>query len=250
MRRSRSTSKLAPRAIGTGKISPLTVESIVKGLSIACKENGCALIGGEIAEMPGLYQKGEYDLASFIVGKVKEKDIIDGSSIKKGDRVIGISSSGLHTNGYSLALKVLLEKEKLSLSRKAKGLSVTLGEELLKVHRSYLEPISKLSEHIAIKGMAHITGGGLVENVPRILPESTAVKIDKGSWDVPPIFSLIQGSGNIDEKEMYRVFNMGIGFVIIVDQKDSKKTLEILKGYPYGSHVIGEVIEGKKEVIL
>tara|TARA_Y100000310_G_scaffold339260_1_gene431404 strand:+ start:1267 stop:2517 length:1251 start_codon:yes stop_codon:yes gene_type:complete len=232
--------------IGTGKLQPNTITEIVKGLAKACKENGAALIGGETAEMPGVYKDGEYDLASCIVGKVKKANIITGSSIKPGDIVLGLPSNGLHTNGYSLALKVLLDHAGLKLNQKPKELNCTLGEELLKVHRSYLKSITTLQKAINVKGMAHITGGGLIENIPRILPSNAQVTINKNSWTVPGIFNLIQQQGNIEEQEMFRVFNMGIGFVVIVDKKDLQKAKSFLKN----SIEIGMVEKGNKNVII
>jgi phosphoribosylformylglycinamidine cyclo-ligase len=236
--------------IGCGKVYPKVIEEIVKGLSIACEENNCALIGGEIAEMPGLYKEKEYDLASFIVGKVKREKIIDGSKVKKEDVVIGLSSNGLHTNGYSLAIKVLLEHAKLKLDDKPKGLGITLKDELLKIHTSYLKPVSEILYKFEIKAMAHITGGGLVENIPRVLPEGMSVELDKKSWKVNGIFSLIQKLGNIADNEMYRVFNMGIGFVIIADENNANKILKILAKYPSKAQIIGKVVSGNRKVIL
>lgn len=236
--------------IGCGKVYPKVIEQIVKGLSIACKENNCSLVGGEIAEMPGLYKEREYDLASFIVGIVKRKKIIDGSSVKSGDLVIGLSSNGLHTNGYSLAIKVLLEHSKLKLEDKPKGLGCTLKDELMKVHTSYLKPISEILDKFEIKAMAHITGSGLVGNIPRILPNDVSVELDKKSWKINPIFSLIQKLGNITDEEMYRVFNMGIGFVIIIDKNDANKILKLPAKYPFTSKIIGKVIHGNRKVIL
>ncbi|MFH0868359.1 MAG: phosphoribosylformylglycinamidine cyclo-ligase [Candidatus Woesearchaeota archaeon] len=233
--------------IGCGKVYPEVIEEIVKGLSIACKENDCALIGGEIAEMPGLYKEKEYDLASFIVGKVKKNKIIDGSNVKKGDVVIGLSSNGLHTNGYSLAIKVLLEHSKLKLEDKPKELSCSLKDELMKIHTSYLKPVSEILDKFNVKAMAHITGGGLTENIPRVLPDGVSVELDKKTWKINPIFSLIQKLGNIDDDEMYRVFNMGIGFIIIVEKAD--EILKILAKYPFKCQVIGKVIDGNKKVI-
>ena len=236
--------------IGCGKIYPEVIEEIVKGLSIACKENNCALIGGEIAEMPGLYKEKEYDLASFIVGTVKRKKIIDGSKVKRGDMVIGLSSSGLHTNGYSLAIKVLLENAKLGLRDKPKGLGCTPKEELMKVHISYLKPVSEILDKFEVKAMAHITGSGLVGNIPRILPNNLSVELNKKSWKINPIFSLIQKLGNINDDEMYKVFNMGIGFVIIVDKNIAKKILNILMKYSFKSQIIGRVINGDRKIIF
>jgi len=236
--------------IGCGKIYPEVIEGIVKGLSIACKENNCALIGGEIAEMPGLYKEKEYDLASFIVGIVKRKKIVDGSKVKKGDVVIGLSSSGLHTNGYSLALKVLLENSKLKLEEKPKGLGRTLKEELMKVHTSYLKPVSEILDKFEVKAMVHITGSGLIGNIPRILPNNLSVELNKKSWKINPIFSLIQKLGNINYEEMYKVFNMGIGFVIIVDNNNADKILNMLTKFSFNSQIIGKVVEGDRRVSI
>jgi|ETN01SMinimDraft_4_1059930.scaffolds.fasta_scaffold08248_2 phosphoribosylformylglycinamidine cyclo-ligase len=236
--------------IGCGKVYPEVIEGIVKGLSIACKENNCSLIGGEIAEMPGLYKEKEYDLASFIVGKVKRKEVIDGSNVGKGDIVIGLSSNGLHTNGYSLAIKVLLEHAKLKLEDRPKGLGCTLKDELMKVHMGYLKPVSEVLTKFKVKAMAHITGGGLVENIPRILSNGMSVELDKKSWKVNAIFSLIQKFGHISDEEMYRVFNMGIGFVIIVNENDVSGILKILSKYSFKSQIIGKTVDGNKKVIL
>jgi len=240
--------------IGCGKVFPEIIEGIVKGLSIACKENNCSLIGGEVAEMPGLYKEKEYDLASFIVGSVKRKKIIDGSNVRKGDVVIGLSSNGLHTNGYSLAIKVLLENSKLKLDERPKGLGVALKDELMKVHTSYLRSVSEIMDKFEVKAMAHITGGGLIENIPRVLPENVSVELDKKSWKVNPIFSLIQELGRINDDEMYRVFNMGIGFIIIVNESDANKILRSLAKFPFKCQIIGKVIDrnrkGKARVVL
>ena len=236
--------------IGCGKVYPEVIEEIVKGLSVACRKNNCALIGGEIAEMPGLYKEREYDLASFIVGKVKRKKIIDGSKIKKGNVAIGLSSNGLHTNGYSLAIKVLLENAKLRLEDKPKGIACTLKEELMKIHTSYLNPVSEILDKFEVKAMAHITGSGLVGNIPRILPNNMSVELNKKSWKINPIFHLIQKLGNITNEEMYKVFNMGIGFIIIIDKNDVNKILKILIKYSFKSQLIGEVIGGNRKVIL
>ena len=231
--------------IGSGKLNPYVIRDIVKGLSIACKQNGVALVGGETAELPGLYKEKEYDLASFIVGVVEKDEFVDGSKIKIGDKVIGIASTGLHTNGYSLALKVLLEHSKLSLNSTIKELGIPLKDELMKVHKSYLDDVNKIKEFAEIKGMAHITGGGLIENIPRVLPENCSVEIKKKSWKILPIFELIKSKGNVPEDEMYRTFNMGIGFVVVVSKDDAKKALKKNKG-----NIIGKVVKGNGEVIL
>jgi len=235
--------------IGIGKVNPKVIEGIVKGLSIACKENNLALIGGEIAEMPGLYKENEYDLASFIVGKVNKNKIISGSKVKEGDLVIGLSSNGLHTNGYSLVFKVLFDHAKFKLEQKPNGLSCTLKDELMKIHLSYFSPVNELMKKFEIKAMAHITGGGLPENIPRVLPDGCSVKLQEKKWNVQPIFKLIQKHGNIAKDEMYRTFNMGIGFVLIVNKNDSEKILAQLKKH-VNSQIIGEVVSGNKKVSI
>lgn len=226
--------------IGTGKLKPEVVSDIVEGMSKACKKNNMALLGGEMAELPNIYKKGEYDLAGCIVGAVEKKNIVNGKSIKKGDKVIGLKSGGLHTNGYSLALKVLMGSERARKNKK-------LVHELMKMHVSYLEPVKKLMKKTRIKGMAHITGGGLVENIPRILPGNVSVKIDKKTWGVPGIFRLIQKKGNVPGEDMWRTFNMGVGFVIIVSRNQAKKALKILGK---NAVLIGKVVKGRRKVLL
>jgi phosphoribosylformylglycinamidine cyclo-ligase len=210
-----------------GKLDPSVASEIVKGFSIACKENGCALIGGETAEMPGVYQIGDYDLSGTIVGIVEKSKIIKGESITSGDVLIGISSSGLHTNGYSLARKVLLEKYKLK--EKLSSLNKSLGEELLIVHRSYLSLIRTTKSKVELKGISHITGGGIVGNTKRILPKGLKLKIDWSKWEVPPIFKLIQDAGDITDDEMREVFNMGIGLVFVVSKENLGTVLKLAK---------------------
>jgi len=236
--------------IGCGKVKPDVIENIVKGLSIACKQNNCALIGGEVAELPGLYKENEYDLASFIVGKVNNNKIINGSEIKEDDAVIGLSSNGLHTNGYSLAFKILFDHANLRLEQSPKELKCTLKEELMKVHLSYYKPVSALLNSFKIKGMAHITGGGLLENIPRILPKELSVELYQENWKINPIFKLIQKHGNVPKNEMYRTFNMGIGFVLIVDKNDSGAILKNLKKYDFASQLIGKVVKGNGAVTI
>jgi len=236
--------------IGCGKVYPEVIEEIVKGLSIACKQNNCALIGGEIAELPGLYKEKEYDLASFIVGKANKNKLVDGSKIKEDDALIGLSSNGLHTNGYSLAFKVLLDHAKLKLEKKPNTLKCTLKEELMKVHLSYFKPVDGLLNKFEIKAMAHITGGGLVENIPRSLPKGFSVELQQNTWTIPPIFDLIQKHGNIQRDEMYQTFNMGIGFVLIVNRDDSGQILNQLKKYPFKSQIIGKVVLGNGNVTI
>jgi phosphoribosylformylglycinamidine cyclo-ligase len=208
-----------------GKLDPEIAADIVKGFSIACRENGCALIGGETAEMPGVYQPGDYDLSGTIVGIVEKSKIIKGDRITSGDILIGIPSSGLHTNGYSLARKVLLDKYKPG--EKVSSLDNTLGEELLSVHRSYLNLIRMMKNNLDVKGISHITGGGIIGNTKRILPAGLKLNIDWNSWEVPPIFRLIQDTGDISDDEMREVFNMGIGLIFVVSKENVERTLII-----------------------
>lgn len=222
-----------------GKLDTVVAAEIVKGFSIACKENGCALIGGETAEMPGIYQFGDYDLSGTIVGIVEKSEIIKGDKITPGDVLIGVPSTGLHTNGYSLVRKVLLEKYKLK--EKIPSLKNPLGEELLSVHRSYLNLIKTLKSRIEVKGLSHITGGGIVGNTKRILPRELNLNINWSSWDVPPIFKLIQTTGEINDDEMREVFNMGLGLVIIVSKKKVGAALRIANEINEQFTVIGEV---------
>src|ERR1051325_4814893 len=211
--------------IASGKLVPETVEQIIEGLARGCKEAGCPLIGGETAEMPGFSADGEYDIAGFIVGAVDRDEVIDGSRIKPGDALIGLPSVGLHTNGYSLARKLLFEVAKYDVTTFVDELGCTAGEELLKPHRSYLKAVDGLIGKGIIKGLVHITGGGLLENVPRILPKGTAVKINAGSWPVLPVFDLMARVGNVAPREMYRTFNMGIGLVVVVSLSDVHRLL-------------------------
>ena len=222
-----------------GKLNSNIGAEIVKGFSIACKENGCALIGGETAEMPGVYQIGDYDLSGTIVGVVEKSEIIRGDKITPGDVLIGVPSTGLHTNGYSLARKVLLEKYKIT--EKIPSLKKTLGEELLSVHRSYLQLIRTLKSRTEVKGLSHITGGGIVGNTRRILPKELNLNINWSSWDVPPIFKLIQTTGEINDDEMREVFNLGLGLVIIVSKKKVGAALKIANEINEQFTVIGEV---------
>jgi phosphoribosylformylglycinamidine cyclo-ligase len=222
-----------------GKLDSIVAAEIVKGFSIACKENGCALIGGETAEMPGIYQTGDYDLSGTIVGIVEKSKIIKGEKISSGNVLIGIPSNGLHTNGYSLARKVLLEK--YNLSDTIPSLKKTIGEELLAVHKSYLKLIKSLKNKIEIKGMSHITGGGIVGNTKRILPNGLKLKIDWHKWEIPAIFKLIQETGGIDNEEMRKVFNMGIGLVIIVSKENVDFTINLCRELDEKPIMIGEV---------
>jgi phosphoribosylformylglycinamidine cyclo-ligase len=224
--------------IAMGKLKPEAVEAIARGLASACRDAGCALIGGETAEMPGLYAGEDYDLVGFVVGVVEKEKIIVGKAIAAGDAIIGLPSSGLHTNGYSLVRKVFGETAS-ALNKHYPELGSTLGEALLEPHRSYYRQLQPLLPFI--KGMAHITGGGLVDNVPRVLPEGLAAKFNSKAWAVPPIFQLIQKQGNIDRDEMFRVFNMGMGMVVICSPKDVS---HFTKALPEAK-IIGEVVKQK-----
>jgi len=231
--------------IAMGKLMPEQVAAIVQGLAKACREVGCALIGGETAEMPGLYSGKDYDLAGFIIGVVEKDKIITGQTITAGDAIIGLPSSGLHTNGYSLVRKIFGET-KSAMDTRYTDLGQTLGEALLEPHRCYYQQLQPLLP--LVKGMAHITGGGLIGNVPRVLPKSVAALFNSQAWAVPPIFKLIQKQGDVAQDEMYHVFNMGIGMTIICSPEDAKKLTKKLPGVK----VIGEVIKqtGEARVII
>ena len=230
--------------IGAEKLEPAVFEELLSGFAKACKAGGCALIGGETAQMPGMYQAGEYDLAGTIVGVVDRKKMIDGSKIKPGDVVIGLPSNGLHTNGYSLARKVLFETMGLKLTSKLPGVVKPIGEELLRVHRNYQPLLATLPEGL-VKGIAHITGGGLVDNFPRVLPENCDAIIETKKWKVPALFQIIQENGKVDPEEMYQVFNMGIGMTLVVAEKDARETVLLTRGRP-----IGRIEKGNKKVQL
>ncbi len=208
-----------------GKLDSQVAEKIIEGFSLACKENGCALIGGETAEMPGIYADDEYDMSGTIVGIVEKSKIIDGKNIAKGDLLIGYPSNGLHTNGYSLARKVLLGK--YSLDSRPEGLPGTLGDELLRVHKSYLRLISHLTANMSVKGFSHITGGGIIGNTMRIIPEGLSLKIQWDKWEIPQVFKLIQSTGNISDEEMRKVFNLGIGLVAVIKSDEKEKLLKL-----------------------
>jgi len=234
--------------IASGKLVPDTIASVIEGLARGCKEAGCALIGGETAEMPGFYADGEYDVAGFIVGLVDKPHIIDGSSIAAGDVMIGMPSVGLHTNGYSLARKLFFEVAGYTASQHIDELGCTAAGELLKPHRSYLSALDGLLESGTIKGLSHITGGGLLENIPRILPEGTGAEINAGSWPVLPVFDLLGRIGNVPESDMYRTFNMGIGMVVIASQSDADAVRKHLDQQGESHYDIGSIVEGKRSV--
>ncbi|MBV8709404.1 MAG: phosphoribosylformylglycinamidine cyclo-ligase [Acidobacteriaceae bacterium] len=231
-----------------GKLQAQVCADVVAGIARGCKNNGCALIGGETAEMPGMYAEGEYDLAGFIVGAVERKQLLTGTSIKPGDLLLGLPSNGLHTNGYSLARKILFEKSAHRMDARVDSLPGTLADELLKVHRSYLKPIMTLHDRKLLKGAAHITGGGLTDNVPRVLPKDCAVEIDPSSWPKQPIFELLGELGAVPEDDFRRTFNLGVGLVLVISAKKLTEVSRILKKLREPFYQIGQVIpRGKSQ---
>jgi len=236
--------------IAMGTLSPDVVASVVEGIANGCADNGCVLLGGETAEMPGFYAEGEYDVAGFIVGMVDREKIIDGKAICVGDVVLAMPAVGLHTNGYSLARKLLFEVAGYQVNTELRSIGSTVAEALLKPHLSYLRPVERLLDLRVIKGMAHITGGGLTENIPRILPENTAVEIKKGGWPVLPIFELLQRIGEVPDAEMYRTFNMGVGMVIVCAEADAAAVMAHLGERGMQCYQIGRVVPGDKTVFF
>ncbi|MFQ6093790.1 MAG: phosphoribosylformylglycinamidine cyclo-ligase [bacterium] len=234
----------------TGKLIPDVMVAVVKGLAQGCRQVGCVLIGGETAEMPDFYRPGEYDLAGAMVGVVEKEEIIDGSRIRMGDRLLGLGSNGLHTNGYSLVRKILFDIAGYSVDTYIEELGATLGAELLRTHRCYTPSVSEVLKRFDIRGLAHITGGGLLDNIPRILPEGCSVRIDPSTWEVPPIFELVRSLGQIEEHEMYRTFNMGIGMVVFVDPGGAEDVAHQFQKLGEQTYQIGEVIGGPREVQL
>jgi len=233
---------------GTGQLLPSVVVDVVKGLSEACKAHDCVLIGGETAEMPGMYLAGEYDLAGCIVGVVDREKIVDGSKVLPGDVLIGLSSSGLHTNGFSLVRSIFLEKAKLRVDQFVPNLDMTLGEELLRPHKSYNQPVQTILREFDVHSMAHITGGGFYDNIPRALPADCQAVVERRTITPPTIFQLIQELGNVSEREMFRTFNMGIGFVLIVPKEQETAVLGRLQEIGESACYIGEVRKGSREV--
>ena len=236
--------------IATGKLLPEVVAGIVEGIANGCRENGCVLLGGETAEMPDFYSAGEYDVAGFIVGVAGREKIIDGKQIVPGDVLLALPSVGLHTNGYSLARKLFFDVAGHKVDTQLDELGMTVGEALLQPHVSYLKPLEGLLNSGMIKGLAHITGGGLTDNIPRILPEGSAVEIDKGSWPVLPVYTLMQGIGNVSEREMYRTFNMGVGMVIVCAPQKAETVKSDIKQQGESVYEIGRVTEGNREVSI
>lgn len=236
--------------IATGVLSPEVVAGIVEGIAVGCRENNCVLLGGETAEMPGFYSAGEYDVAGFIVGVVDREKVIDGCQIKPGDTVLALPSVGLHTNGYSLARKLFFETADYQVDTHLEELGQTIGQALLAPHLSYLPALNGLLDRNLIKGLAHITGGGLLENIPRILPEGTAVQIKRETWPVLPVFGLMQEIGRIPDAEMYRTFNMGVGMVMVASLEDAATITSHLSEHGEAVYEIGRINEGNKEVTI
>lgn len=236
--------------IGSGRIDPAVIEQVVAGLADGCRAHGCALIGGETAEMPGFYADGEYDLAGFIVGIVERAKLLTGRRIRAGDILLGLPSAGLHTNGYSLARKLLLETAGYSLDEHVPRLGGTVADELLKPHRSYVRVIAQLNEAGVLQGAAHITGGGIPGNLPRIFPKGVAARINVGSWPVLPLFELLREIGNVPDTEMWRTFNMGIGLILVVSPRDLAKATALLKKSKEKFFEIGSITGGKGRVVF
>lgn len=236
--------------LATGNLEVEKQSAIVKGIADGCKQSGCALIGGETAEMPGFYNAKEYDIAGFSVGVVEKDEVIDGKDIEEGDIVLGLTSSGIHSNGYSLVRKLFFDKLDWKIDRYVDELGKTLGEEILTPTKIYVKSLLNLKKDVKIKGLVHITGGGFIENIPRILPENLNVEIKKDSYEIPAIFKLMQNLGNIEEEEMYKTFNMGIGMVVIIKEKDVEKAINILEKNGEKVYKIGQVINGERNCKL
>ena len=235
--------------LATGKLEPEVAEKVVEGIAEACKHNGCALIGGETAEMPGFYPDGEYDLAGFIVGVVDRERIITGKTVEIGDVVLGLPSNGLHTNGYSLARKLLFEVAQYTPDTYVNELKGKVGNELMLPHRSYWPALRKLIDGECISAMAHITGGGITENLPRVLPRGTAAVIEIGSWPVLPIFEHMQKLGNVPQDEMLRTFNMGLGMLLVVNARKFKKAQTLLERAGEKFYTVGRIVKGERKII-
>ncbi len=235
--------------LATGKLNPDIAEKVIEGLAEACKHNGCALIGGETAEMPGFYPDGEYDLAGFIVGVVEREKIITGKTVEVGDVVLGLASNGLHTNGYSLARKLLFEVARYTPESYVNELKGKVGNELMHTHKSYWPSIKRLLHDECVSAMAHITGGGITENLPRVLPRGVAAVIEIGSWPVPTIFEHLQKLGNVPQDEMLRTFNMGLGMLLVVPAKKFKKAQTVLERVGEKAYTVGRIVKGDRKVM-
>ena len=234
--------------LATGQLDPAVAEQVVEGIADACKHNNCALIGGETAEMPGFYPDGEYDLAGFIVGVVEREKIITGKNVQIGDIILGLASNGLHTNGYSLARKLLFEVARYSPETYVNEIKNKVGNELMRTHRSYWPVLRKLIDGQCVSALAHITGGGITENLPRVLPRGTAAAIELGSWPVPPIFEHLQQLGNVPQDEMLRTFNMGMGMLLVVPAEKFKKAQAVLERVGEKAYTIGRIVKGERKV--
>ncbi len=235
--------------LATGRLAPDVAEQIVAGIARGCRANGCALLGGETAEMPGFYAAGEYDLAGFIVGAVDRGAIVDGRSLRPGDALVGLPSTGLHTNGYSLARRIVFDELGLAVDSVVPALGTTVGEALLAVHRSYLRAVEPLlADRGLVLGMAHITGGGITDNLPRIFPEGVGAWIDRRAWDVPPVFRFLGEAGHVPDADMFRSFNMGIGLIVACRPADADRVVETLTRQGERPAVIGEIVEGERAV--
>jgi phosphoribosylformylglycinamidine cyclo-ligase len=233
----------------TGKLLPEKASMVIAGIVEGCRQAGCALIGGETAEMPGFYENGEYDLAGFAVGVVDKEKIINGSDIREGDSLIGLSSSGLHSNGYSLVRRLFFDVKKMEVSTYVPQIGSTIGDELLKPTRIYVKAFYALKDRVKIKGMAHITGGGIPGNLPRILPDKVGAVIKEGSWPLPPVLRIIEESGYVPSLDMRRTFNMGIGYIMVVSEDRAEETISILEETGFPSYRIGSVVNGRKEIL-
>jgi phosphoribosylformylglycinamidine cyclo-ligase len=234
--------------LATGKLDPSIAEKVVEGIADACKHNGCALIGGETAEMPGFYPDGEYDLAGFIVGVVDREKIVTGKDVQIGDIILGLPSNGLHTNGYSLARKLLFEVARYSPETYVNEIKNKVGNELMRTHKSYWPALRKLIDAQCVAALAHITGGGITENLPRVLPRGTAAAIELGTWPVLPIFEHLQQLGNVPEEEMLRTFNMGMGMLLVIPSAKFKKAQSVLERVGEKAYTIGRIVKGERKV--
>jgi phosphoribosylformylglycinamidine cyclo-ligase len=235
--------------LATGTLDPTIAEKVVEGLADACKHNGCALIGGETAEMPGFYPDGEYDLAGFIVGVVERDRIITGKDVQIGDIVLGLPSNGLHTNGYSLARKLLFEVARYSPETYVNEIKNKVGNELMRTHKSYWPSLKKMLDAQCVSALAHVTGGGITENLPRVLPRGTAALIELGSWPLQPIFEHLQALGNVPQDEMLRTFNMGLGMLLVVPSAKFKKAQTVLERVGEKAYTVGRIIKGERKVL-
>ena len=235
--------------LATGRLSPDVAEQIVIGLAAACRENGCALLGGETAEMPGFYADGEYDVAGFIVGAVERASLVDGKGLVPGDVLLALPSVGLHTNGYSLARRIAFENLGLTVDSHVPELGETVGAAFLRPHKSYLRAVQPLLAARLVKGLAHITGGGITDNLPRILPAGTAAEVRRGSWDVLPLFSWLADAGKVELDDQYRAFNMGVGLVVAVDPAHASRVRELLEAQGETPREIGRIVVGTGDVV-